>query len=71
MCKGTIEESDTKTQNKCAGVSHVVDGEPYGAVTDALVGGMCVETLLDTGATTNLIRSEVARSLEDKLEIRP
>ena len=62
---------ETKTQNECAGVSHKVDCGHYGAVTDALVGGTCVETLLDTGATTILIRSEVARSLKDKPEIRP
>ena len=71
-CKSmTNVQLETKTQNECVGVSHVVDDGPYGTVTDAFVGGTCVETLLDTGATTNLIRSEVAWSLEDKPEIRP
>ena len=40
-------------------------------LTDALVAVTCDVTLLDTGATTNLIRSEVARSLKDKPEMRP
>ena len=71
-CKSTTNvQLGSKTLNKCAGVSHVVDGGPYGAVTYAFVRGTCVETPLNTGATTNLIRSEVARSLEDKPEIRP
>ena len=71
-CKSTMNvQMETKTQIERAGVSHKVDGGHYGAVTDALVGGTCVESLLDTGATTNLIRSEVARSLKDKPEIRP
>ena len=69
-CKSTTNvQLETKTQNECVGVSHVVDDG--GAVKKVFVGGTCVETLLDTGATTNLIRSEVAGSLKDKPEIRP
>ena len=71
-CKSTTNvQLETKTQSECVAVSHVVNGGPYGAVTDALVGGTCVETLLDTGSTTNLVRSEVARSPKDKPEMRP
>ena len=50
-CKSTTNmQLETKTQNECVGVSHVVDDGPYGAVTDAFVVGTCVETQLDTGA---------------------
>ena len=71
-CKSTANvQLGTKIHNERAGVSHVADGGPYEAVTDAFVVGTCVETLLHIGATTNLIRSEAAQSLEGKPEIRP
>ena len=39
-CKSmTNVQLQTKTQNEWVGVSHVVDDELYGAVTDAFVGG--------------------------------
>ena len=71
-CKSTTNvQLETKTQIECAGIDLVTDRRPYGAVTDAFVGGTCVETLLDTGATTYLIRKEMAQGLKYKPEIRP
>ena len=42
-----------------------------GAVVDACIGRTQVETLLDTGSATDLIRSDVARDLLDSSEIEP
>ena len=67
-----IKENDGKLetkQNSRTGIervriSHDVS-DPRGAVVDACVGGTHVEVLLDTGATADLIRTEVARRMVD------
>ena len=69
-----IRESDPKLETKQnlrtrierVGISHDVS-DPRGAVTNACVGGTHVEVLLDTGATTDLIRTDVARRMVDAL----
>ena len=42
-----------------------------GVAVDACIGRTQVETLPDTGATTDLIRTDVARDLLDSSEIKP
>ena len=67
-----IRESDPKLETKQnsrtrierVGISHDVS-DPHGAVVNACVGGTHVEVLLDTGATTDLIRTDVARRMVD------
>ena len=67
-----IRESDPKLETKQnsrtrierVGITHDVS-DPRGAVVNACVGGTHVEVLLDTGATTDLIRTDVARRLVD------
>ena len=50
--------------------SHDIYG-PRGEVVDACIGRTQVEALLVTGATTDLIRTDVARNLLDSSEIEP
>ena len=65
-----IRENDPKLEMKQnsrmrierVGISHDVN-EPRGAVVNARIGGTHVEVLLDTGATTDLIRTDVARRM--------
>ena len=67
-----IRENDPKLERKQnsqtrierVGISHDVS-DPRGAVVDACVGGTHVEALPDTGATTDLIRTDVARRMVD------
>ena len=67
-----IRESDPKFETKQnsrtrierVGISHDVSN-PRGAVVNACVDGTHVEVLLDTGATTDLIRTDVARKMFD------
>ena len=67
-----IRESDPKLETKQnsqtrierVGISHDIS-DPRGAVVDACVGGTHVEVLLDTRATTDLIRTDVARRMVD------
>ena len=62
---------ETETHNGRASVIQVMDGAPYKSVAVTCVGGTCAYVLLDTGATTSFIRSELARILKDKPGMRP
>ena len=53
---------------KRVGISHDIYG-PRGVVVDACIGRTQVETLLDTGATTDLNRTDVAQDILDSSEI--
>ena len=66
---GAIHNRQTKMRYECVGISHWTN-DPYGAYVDACVGGTNMDTLLDTGATTNLIRSDKARKIVDGPEIK-
>ena len=67
-----IRESEPKLETKRSlrtriervGISHDVS-DPCGAVVNACVGGTHFEVLLDTGATTDLIRTDIARRMVD------
>ena len=52
-------KQNSRTRIERVGISHDVSN-PRGAVVNVCVGGTHVEVLLDTGATTNLIRTDVA-----------
>ena len=62
---------ETETHNGHASVIQVMDGAPYKSVAVTCVGGTCAYVLLNTGATTSFIRSELARILKDKPGMRP
>ena len=49
------------------GISHDINGL-RGVVIDSCIGRTQAEALLDTRATTDLIRTDVARGLLEKLE---
>ena len=66
---GAIHNRQTMMTYECVGISHWTN-DPYGAYVDACVGGTNMDTLLDTGATTNLIRSDKARKIVDGPEIK-
>ena len=51
-------------------ISHDIYG-PRGIVRDACLGRTQVEALLETGAKTDLIRTDLARDLLDSSEIEP
>ena len=57
-------KQNSRTRIERVGISHDVS-DPRGAVVNACVGGTHVEVLLDTGATTDLIRTDVARRMVD------
>ena len=57
-------KQNSRTRIERVGISHDVS-DPRGAVVNACVGGTHVEVLLDTGATTDLIRTDVARRMAD------
>ena len=57
-------KQNSRTRIKRVGISHDVS-DPRGAVVNACVGGTHVEVLLDTGATTDLIRTNFARRMVD------
>ena len=67
-----IREDDPKLETKQnlltrierVGISHDVS-DPRGAVVNACVRGTHVEVLLDTGATTDLIRTNADRRMVD------
>ena len=67
-----IRESDPKLETKQSsrtrieriGISHDVS-DPRGAVVNACLGATHVDVLLDTGATIDLIRTDVARRMVD------
>ena len=67
-----IREKDPKLETKQnsrtgierVGISHDVS-DPRRAVVDACVGGTHVEVLLDTGTTTDFIRTDAARRMVD------
>ena len=66
---GAIRNRQTKMGYECVGISNWTN-DPYGAYVDACLGGTNMDTLLDTGATTNLIRSDKARKIVDGSEIK-
>ena len=57
-------KQNSRTRIERVGISHDVSN-PRGAFVDACVGGTHVEVLLDTGATTDLIRTDAARRMVD------
>ena len=57
-------KQNSRTRIERVGISHDVS-DPRGAVVNACVGGTHVEGQLDTGATTDLIRTDVARRMVD------
>ena len=57
-------KQNSRTRIERVGTIHDVS-DPRGAVVDACVGGTHVGVLLDTGATTDLIRADVARRIVD------
>ena len=57
-------KQNSRTRIERVGISHDVS-DPRGAVVNACVGGTHVEVLLDTGATTDLITTDVARRMVD------
>ena len=57
-------KQNLRTRIERVGISHDVS-DPRGAVVNACVGGTYVEVLLDTGATTDLIRTDVERGMVD------
>ena len=44
---------------------------PFGLIAEAILGGLPVKALVDTGATINLKRSEVYHNLTTAPPIRP
>ena len=57
-------KQNSRTRIERVGISHDVS-DPRGAVVNACVGGTHVGMLLDTVATTDLIRTDVARRMVD------
>ena len=58
------KKQNLRTRIERVGISHDVS-DPRGAVVNACVGGTHVEVLLDTGTTTDLIRTDVERGMVD------
>ena len=57
-------KQNSRTRIERYGISHDVS-DPRGAVVNACVGRTHVEVLLDTGATTDLTRTDAARKMVD------
>ena len=57
-------KQNSRTRIERVGISHDVS-DPRRAFVDACVGGTHFEVLPDTGATTDLIRTDVARRMVD------
>ena len=67
---GRETREQTQARVEQMGISHNIYGHRV-LVVDACIGRTQVEAFLDTGATTDLIRTDVARDLMDSSEIEP